>query len=105
MQEELEAREIEVQFLEAADETVYIGYQTHLTDATRLFTELQATVTTILDRKPGTAITGATFHTQYPVIATWDVESDWAEGYDEGSLSGTGLMTSVLGKLDTVSFQ
>lgn len=105
MRETLEAREVDVEFLETAEETVYVGYQTHLTDATRLFTELQATVTTILDGKPGAAITGAAFHTQHPVIATWHVEADWAEGYDDGTLSPTVLMTKVLGGLETVSFQ
>lgn len=105
MEAALEAEEVVVEFLERTDGTVYVGYQTHLTDVTRLTTELEAVVTTILERAPGTAVEGVTLHTQRPVLATWRVDRDWAAGYEDGSLPAAALVTKVLGSLETASFQ
>lgn len=62
-------------------------------------------MTTVLDDDSVSAVEGALFHTETPVIATWRVEADWTERYRDGSLSTVGLLAKVLQGLETESFR
>lgn len=101
----LSSTDIPVQFLEQSDGTAFVGYETHQLEPTRLFTELQFVVTTVLDDDSVSAVEGAIFHTENPVIATWRVEGDWVERYRDESLPAVGLLVKVLQELQTTSFE
>lgn len=105
MAESLSSSGIPVQFLDQSDDTIFVGYETHQTDSTRLFSELQFVVTTVLEDDSVSVAEGAIFHTENPVIATWQVEADWTERYRDGSLSTAGLLAKVLQGLQTASFR
>lgn len=104
MEETLESRNVSTTFVEVVDDTVYIGYESSQTDASKLFTELQAVVHTVLEHEPGTAVEGAIFHTDHPVIGTWHVEAAWADRRQNDDLSETGLASRVLRTFDTIEF-
>lgn len=103
--ESLSSTDISIEFFEQSDETAFVGYATHQLDATRLFSELEFVVTTVLDDDSVSAVEGAIFHAENPIIATWRVEAKWTERYRDESLSTTGLLAKVLHGLETVSFQ
>lgn len=105
MESPLESANIQVQFLDQDDETAFVGYETHLTDSVRLVSELEFVVTAILDDESVTEIEGIIFHTEHPVIAAWQTETDWIHRYREESLSTEGLIVKVLQGLETASFQ
>ena len=105
MANSLSSADVAVQFREQSDGTAFVGYETHQLDSTRLFSELRFVVTTVLDDDSVSAVEGAIFHTENPVIATWRVEADWTERYRDGSLSAVRLLAKVLQGLETESFQ
>lgn len=101
----LSSTDIPIQFLGQSGETAFVGYQTHQLDSTRLFFELEFVATTVLKDDSVSRVEGAIFHTETPVIATWQVEADWIEDYRDESLSTKGLMAKVLQGLETTSFR
>lgn len=104
MQEALEAEGVTVEFTADTDDRAYVGYETNVTDTSSLATELRLVVETVLDQRPGTAVRGAVFHTENPVVALWEVESQWAEQWDGGDLPGPALLVEVLRTLRTAQF-
>lgn len=104
MQADLESRGITTEFVDATEETVYVGFETDEIDSTNLFTELGLVVQVVLEHRPGTAVRGAIFHTERPVIGLWRVDETWAEQYRDGGLSETALLATVLHTLSAVSF-
>lgn len=104
MEEALESRNVPTEFVEVADDVVYVGYRTQQTDAVNLFTELQAVVRTVLEQEPGAGVVGAVFHNERPTVGTWRVDAAWAEQWQTGGLPETALTTRVLHTLRTVQF-
>lgn len=105
MVDPLSANDVQVQFYERAGGTAFVGYETNQTESTRLYSELQFVVTTVLQEESVDAIEGATFHTDAPIIASWKVKSEWARRYREESLPTVGLLVKVLRGSETVAFQ
>lgn len=105
MDNPLSASDVGVQFYERAEDAAFVGYETNRRDANRLFAELQLVVTTVLEETTLATVEGITFHTEAPVIATWQVEAEWAEEYRAGDLPAAALLTRVLRRLETNSFQ
>lgn len=105
MEEALREHGVAVEFAEADDGTVSVGYRTHRTDATELFTELRFVVKTVLEHEPEAEVRGAVFLTDHPVLAVWTVESEWATAHRDGDLSSTALAARVLQGLRTHRFR
>lgn len=100
----LESRNVTTEFLEVADGTVYVGYSSHATDTSKLFTELRVVVNTVLEHEPGSEVVGCVFHTEHPVIGLWRVDATWADRRRNGELSETALAARALHTLETVRF-
>lgn len=105
MSNPLSSTDVQTRFYEQSNETVFVGYKSHHTDSARLFAELEFIVMKILEDDSVSAIEGAIFHSEHPVIATWHVQDTWVERYRSEALPTVGVLSKVLQELETASFQ